>query len=289
MLDKSPLVSVLMTAFNREDYISEAIESVLSSTYKNWELIIVDDCSTDNTVNIARNFELLDSRVKLYINERNLGQFPNRNKASTYAGGKYLKYLDSDDKILDYGLAYCVEQMEKYPEAGLGMYDLYERKGSPSTCWSSEEIIHEHFFVRQQLSIGPSGTIIRRDQFEANGKFDIRFGVPSDMFFNIRFASLSPIVLLPLPFVYYRRHDGQEINNRLDYLKYGYLYFKELLTNVKLPLGEKEIKYLYQKMNKRHSVNLTKYFFKSKNLRVTHKVMKDTEFSVFDYFVSFFH
>ena len=284
-----PLVSVLMTAFNREDYISEAIESVLSSTYKNFELIIVDDCSTDKTVSIARTFQLMDSRVKLYINERNLGQFPNRNKAASYAEGKYIKYLDSDDKILDYGLAYCVEQMEKYPEAGLGMYDLYERKGSPSTYWSSEEIIREHFFVRQQLSIGPSGTIIRRDKFEENGRFDTRFGVPSDMFFNIKFASLSSIVLLPLPCIYYRRHDGQEINNRMDYLVYGYLYFKELLTNVKLPLKKEEIKYLYQKMNKRHSVNLTKYFFKTKKLNVTRKVMRDTQFSVLDYFVSFFY
>ena len=288
-MDMDPLVSVLMTAYNRENYISEAIESVLSSTYKNFELIIVDDCSNDKTVSIAKAFERIDSRVKLYINEKNLGQFPNRNKAASYAKGKYIKYLDSDDKILDYGLAYCVEQMEKYPEAGLGMYDLYERKESLSTCWSSEEIIREHFFVRQQLSIGPSGTIIRRDIFEETGKFDTRFGVPSDMFFNIRLASFYPIVLLPLPCVYYRRHDGQEINNRMDYLKFGYLYFKELLTKVKLPLKKNEIKYLYQKMNKRHSVNLSKYLLKTRNLSVTLKVMKETDFSALDYLVSFFH
>ena len=74
------LVSVLMTSFNREKYIAEAIESVLASTYKDFELIIVDDCSKDNTVGIAKKYEELDSRVKVYINEVNLGDYPNRNK-----------------------------------------------------------------------------------------------------------------------------------------------------------------------------------------------------------------
>lgn len=69
-IKKQPLLSVLMTAFNREKYIAEAIESVLASTYTNFELIIVDDCSKDNTVNIAKSYEQKDQRVKVYINEK---------------------------------------------------------------------------------------------------------------------------------------------------------------------------------------------------------------------------
>ena len=75
------MLSVLMTAFNREDYITEAIESVLSSTYKNIELIIVDDKSTDTTVKIIRQYQIKDERIKLFINEINIGDYPNRNKA----------------------------------------------------------------------------------------------------------------------------------------------------------------------------------------------------------------
>ena len=60
----------------------------------------------------------------MYVNEKNLDQFPNRNKAAGYAKGKYIKYLDSDDKIYDWGLAYCVEMMEKYPDAGMGILKL---------------------------------------------------------------------------------------------------------------------------------------------------------------------
>ena len=285
----SPLVSVIITSYNRENFIAEAIESVLASTYGNYELLIVDDCSADNTVSIAKTYEAKDSRVKVFVNEKNLGQFPNRNHAATFAKGKYLKYIDSDDAILDFGLAYCVESMEKFPQAGLGMYCGNELESKAAECWDSERIIREHFFVRQQLSIGPTGTIIRRDKFIETGGFDTRFGVPSDMYFNIRFASLSPVVLMPVLFVYYRRHEGQEINNRMDYLKYGYLYLKELLENVPLPLKKSEVGYLYRKMKKRQSVNLTKFLLKGGDIKAARKVMKETKFSFADLVTSFFN
>ena len=288
MESQQPLVSVLMTAYNREQYIAEAIESVLASSYTNFELIIVDDCSSDATVNIAKTYEAKDQRIKIYVNEKNLGQFPNRNKAASYANGKYLKYLDSDDKILNFGLAYCVEEMEKYPEAGLGMYCLYSTDNNKSACWTSERIVREHFFGKLKLATGPSGIIIKRDKFIEIGGFDTRFGVPSDTFFNIKFASQSPVVLLPVWFIFYRRHEGQEINNRMDFLKYGHLYFKELLINIQLPLKENEIQYLYRKMQKRHSINLVRNFWLTKDLKKTREVMRDTNFSITDFIFSFF-
>ena len=88
----SSLVSVLMTAYNRQQYIAEAIQSVIANTYQNWELIIVDDRSNGDTVAIAKKFAEKDNRIKVYINENNLGDYPNRNKAVSLAKGKYLKY-----------------------------------------------------------------------------------------------------------------------------------------------------------------------------------------------------
>lgn len=95
--DHNVFISVLMTAYNREKYISQSIESVLSSTHNDFELIIVDDCSKDKTVEIAKWYEKTDSRIRVYVNEENLGDYPNRKKAVTFASGKYIKYLDSDD------------------------------------------------------------------------------------------------------------------------------------------------------------------------------------------------
>ena len=77
-----PQVSVLMTSYNRQDYIAAAIESVLASSLENFELIIVDDRSSDDTLSIARKYEQRDARIKVYLNEKNLGDYPNRNKAA---------------------------------------------------------------------------------------------------------------------------------------------------------------------------------------------------------------
>lgn len=94
---KDGLVSIIMPAYNSEKYIGETIESVLAQTYQNWELLIVDDCSTDNTPNIVRSYLAKDSRVKYYRLSQNLGAAAARNKAMYEATGEYMAFLDSDD------------------------------------------------------------------------------------------------------------------------------------------------------------------------------------------------
>lgn len=94
---KDGLVSIVMPAYNSEKYIGETIESVLAQTYQNWELLIVDDCSTDNTPNIVRSYLGKDSRVKYYRLSQNLGAAAARNKAMYEATGEYMAFLDSDD------------------------------------------------------------------------------------------------------------------------------------------------------------------------------------------------
>jgi len=166
-----PLVSVLMTAYNRERFISEAIESVLNQRYKNFELIIVDDCSSDKTVEIAKQFELLDSRVKVYINKINLGDYPNRNKAASYATGKYLKYLDSDDVMYSYCLEVMVNAMETFTEAAFGLSSIDEEIPFPILI-TPIEIYNEAFFTnRNHFSRGPGSSVIRRDVFNEIGGF----------------------------------------------------------------------------------------------------------------------
>ena len=138
-----PLVSVLITSYNREKYLAEAIESVLASSYPDFELIIVDDCSTDNSINIIRHYEAKDNRIMVYINEKNVGQFKNRNIAASYATGVFIKYLDSDDIMFPDCLNVMVEAMEKYPEAGVGTVtiDRFDRQGLPLEYSSRESYL----------------------------------------------------------------------------------------------------------------------------------------------------
>lgn len=231
-----PLVSVLMTAYNREKYISEAIESVLSSSCKNFELIILDDASTDNTLQIARAYEQKDNRIKVYVNDKNLTQWPTRNKAAKLAKGKYIKYLDSDDAIYDWGLEYCVSMMEKYPEAGMGI--LLKNLQIKKEILDAREAIRINFFEASILNIGPSGTILRREAFEILGFYNPNYGVPSDMYFNLQMASSFPIVLLPKEFFFYRVHESQEFNNKYSYLYNNYRYLIDALELPGFPLDE---------------------------------------------------
>ncbi len=254
---ENPLVSVLMTAFNREQFIAESIESVLFSTYTNFELIIVDDGSKDNTVKIARSYGEKDGRVKVYVNEQNLGQFPNRNKAALYAKGKYIKYLDSDDKIYDWGLAYCVEMMEKYPGAGMGIFKL--KKEIKHEYLSSGEAININYFNKQILDIGPSGTILKRSAFEEVGNYKADYGVPSDMYFNLKMASSFPIVLLEKEFFYYRVHDGQELQNTYSYVCYNYKYLYDALMIPNFPLTAEQKKVILKKAKRSFVRTFIKY------------------------------
>ena len=234
MSNQSPLVSVLMTAYNREEFIAEAIESVLNSTYQNFELIILDDGSEDNTVRIAKEYEAKDNRIKIYINEKNLGDYANRNKAAGYAKGKYVKYLDSDDAIYDWGLAYCVEIIENFPDAGMGIFKASNKVDKD--FFSSKEAINNHFFGNSFLNIGPSGTILNRKAFENIGYFKANYGPASDMYFNIKMASNYPVCILEKEFFYYRMHEGQEINNRYSYLINSYSYLKDAMNLPEIPL-----------------------------------------------------
>jgi len=94
---KEPNVSIITANHNCESFIRMTIESVLSQSYENWEMLIVDDNSTDHGVEIIKEYCLKDARIKLICNDTNLGAAKTRNKAIHIAKGRYIAFLDSDD------------------------------------------------------------------------------------------------------------------------------------------------------------------------------------------------
>lgn len=204
-----PLVSVLMTAYNRSKYIGEAIESVLSSTYQKFELIIVDDGSTDDTVDIAEQYAAKDARVRVFKNENNLGDYPNRNKAATYARGKYIKYLDSDDFIYPHGLQVMVTCMERFPQAGFGLIQNgFESKPHPLQFEPRQTYFH-NFLVSDLLGRAPGSGIILRQSFEECGGFS-GMRQMGDYEFWLKIAQYMPMVTIPRDLVWDRIHGEQE-------------------------------------------------------------------------------
>jgi len=96
-MNNNVLISIITPCYNAEKYISQTIESVLVQTYQNWEMLIIDDCSKDNSFVIAKSFAEKDNRIKLIKLEQNSGATVARNKAIELSQGKYLAFLDSDD------------------------------------------------------------------------------------------------------------------------------------------------------------------------------------------------
>ena len=280
-----PMVSVIMTAFNREPFIAEAIESVLYSTFDDFELIIVDDCSSDTTVEIIREYESIDSRIKLFVNERNLGDYPNRNRAVKLAIGEYIMFVDSDDKILPNGIEKCIEKMLRNPLAEYGIYSSNLRINKELT---PREAIQIHFFDTPFLIVGPGGTIQKRKFINSLGGYPEKYGPANDMYYHLKAASKTNIVLLNFDFVYYRRHDGQEINNKKKYLIFRYLYLKDAINELELFLNNNQKEWLLNKNKRRHLVNLMKYFFTEGDIRAVVNTVKLTNFKFRDVITAIF-
>jgi glycosyltransferase involved in cell wall biosynthesis len=251
---RQPLVSVLMTAYNRQKYIAEAIESVLNSTYENFELIIVDDCSQDETVEIAKRFVAKDTRVRLFINEQNLGDYPNRNKAASYAKGKYLKYVDADDLVYSHGLEVMVNMMEKFPDAGYGLCTIQPDKSNifPFSL-SPYEAYRYQYFGPGLFGRAPLSSIIRTTAFKDVGGFSGKQHVGDFEMWHL-LSRIFSVVLMPQGFIWWREHEDQQMSdnrtNPVVPLKY-LLLTKELINHSDCPLRTEETTKIMKNINKR--------------------------------------
>ncbi len=202
-----PLVSVLITVFNRENYLAAAVESVLGQTLDDFELIIVDDCSKDRSAAIARRY-LPDPRVRLEVNVRNLGDYPNRNRAASLARGKYLKYVDADDLIYPHCLETMVEAMERFPEAGFGISSSVPGVISPAVLSPHDAYSYE-YGGGGLLDAGALGTIIRRANFEAVERFN-ETRHTSDGLCWLAMARRGGVVIIAPGLYWWRQHEEQE-------------------------------------------------------------------------------
>lgn len=141
------LVSVIMPVYNAEKYLAEAVDSVLSQTYRNLELIIIDDCSSDNSLEIARLYTKSDDRVRVIAGEKNQGVARVRNCGIQEARGEYIALLDSDD-------VWCKEKLERQVK-------LIESKGA-QIAYCSYDFMDENGISVLKPFIVPEQTNYRK-------------------------------------------------------------------------------------------------------------------------------
>lgn len=282
---KPPIVSVLMTAYNREKYIAEAIESVLASTLTDFELIIVDDASTDRTVEIANRFSS-DQRVQIHVNEENLGDYHNRNRAASLAQGKYLKYLDSDDLVYAHGLEVMVSAMEQFPEAALGLPNSLIKDRPYPLQVTAREAYKAHFLNPDGGLFGhcPSATIIRTRPFRDAGGFSgKRYVGDTEMW--LKLGAKSPVVVVPQDLIWWRSHDEQEIaygTTAFDYAKWDYLVALGSLVAPECPFDHTERTAAIRRLKRRHARQILHIALWKRLPLVSLNIKKETEFSYSD-------
>lgn len=161
MPDNKSMVSVVIPTYNRQDLIMEAIQSVLDQVYEDFELIVVDNASSDKTLD--RLQEIKDPRVKIFVESRRGAAFA-RNTGITHAQGQFLAFLDSDDLWLPEKLAVQMNEIQSLPRGSI-VFSQYS------------EFFNEQQAVRRTLSGGPLNLsvitmLIRTEDFRSIGSFD---------------------------------------------------------------------------------------------------------------------
>lgn len=151
-------ISVIIPTYNRSKFISEAIESVINQSYPDWELIVVDDFSTDNTEEIVTNFILRDdsSRIKYIKNERKKGVSGARNTGIKYSKEKYIAFLDSDDFWDKDNLKLKAEILNSNQSVDALISDCSFFGEVEKYCISEfyiKELFHDKFWVRKNMSL----------------------------------------------------------------------------------------------------------------------------------------
>lgn len=136
MTTSTSLISVLLPVYNCQEYIYEAVQSILNQTYSNFELIIIDDCSTDNTVKIIKEFN--DERIRLVVKEKNSGYTDSLNYAVTISNGEFIARMDGDDISL--------------PERFAKQINFFETNADALVCGTAIQIIDSHKILKHPTS-----------------------------------------------------------------------------------------------------------------------------------------
>lgn len=209
--NKKPLVSILSSSFNHEKYVKFFIESVLSQTYSNWELIIVDDCSKDNNVAEIKKFK--EPRIKLIEQPFNMGINSAYIRSFKESKGKYIVQCASDDILMPRFLETVVEYMEKNPNIGV-FYPKLQCMDNENNIIKDKEIFRytgtkyevlNWLFYKGNCLTSP-GQVMRRDVFEKVQPLDIAISQHQDYKIHIElllntdfFISEDKLVLYRLP------------------------------------------------------------------------------------------
>lgn len=207
----APRVSVLMSVYNGEKYLKESIESILSQTYSDFEFIIIDDGSTDNSLKIIKAFP--DQRIRLVCNKKNIGLANSLNRGIKLAQGEYILRMDADDISLPNRITKQVKYMDANPDidiSGVWIKHIMQDKKEKLIWKFPTDPAMISFTLLFYNPIGHNTVIIRKKLFSTNKLlYDPSYETAEDYDLWVRASKFSKMSNLGKVLVLYRRHYEQ--------------------------------------------------------------------------------
>lgn len=286
-MEKQPLVSIITPAYKAEPYIGQAIESVLAQTIPDWELIIVDDCSPDNTAKVVQRY-LGDPRIKLLRNEQNIGEAASRNRALEAVQGEWITLLDADDWYEPQRLERLLQVANETGEqVVIDLWTKYEQATGKRTIDRVSSVypnpkVPQRYDVYQFVYGHVSGKpLFRRALIQRDG---LRY-IPGvlkgpDYIFNIQLVYRAGSMLVTPDVLYvYRRHPSSVISQtRADLSQTHRLY--EVLTSIPEVQQDARLRQMvlidYQHELRLQCVDLFHRAIMRSNWREAHRIYRET-------------
>jgi glycosyltransferase involved in cell wall biosynthesis len=209
-----PLISVVMPCFNAQDYLREAVDSVLAQTYDNIELIVIDDGSTDRSLDLLQDY---GERIRV-IRQANRGPYPARNLGVAESRGELLAFLDADDWWSPDCLEKLAGALAAHPQAAVA-YCGWQNVGKdggrsdPYVPPDYELADKAERFLRAAAPWPIHAALLRRPVFDAVGGFDLDLHSCMDYDLWLRIAVARPIVRVPEVMAFYRHHASGQITS----------------------------------------------------------------------------
>jgi glycosyltransferase involved in cell wall biosynthesis len=228
-METPPKVSVLIPSYNSAHILDETIKSVLDQTYTDFELIIVDDQSKDNTDEVVKKY-LNDKRIAYYKNEKNLGLTGNFNKCLAYAQGEYIKFLMCDDKFHPQLLEKFVPIMDQYPQVSL-VTSYREEFGLNHYLWKApfQHLVDGQKAIYHSLQdcnwFGEPTTVMFRKSNLVLGGFNPEYHALVDWNMWLRQLSVGDCYVIPEVLSYFRIHPNQATQHVLKNFSLAIEYY----------------------------------------------------------------
>lgn len=264
------MISIALTTYNGEQFISEQIDSILNQTWTDFELIICDDCSNDSTFEILKKYAQIDHRIKVFKNEKNLGFLKNFEKAILLCSGEYIALSDQDDIWLDNHLEVLINNIANYSliggnailvdsnnsELGITLLQSLPVDYIPESQTDFEfHLLHENFLQGAAI-------LFKKDLVEKALPFPqgIKF---HDWWLSLVACSDKGITYIDTPILRYRQHSSNVTTNE----KYN------LINKVKKALINSKACYVY----KEHKINVLRLLSAYKKLSKNPKIVENAK------------